>query len=36
VPPLSVGPEDEAEHARAVVRRRDRLSRRAARGPRSA
>jgi acyl-CoA hydrolase len=33
VPPLAVGPEDEQEHARAVVRRRDRLSRRAARGP---
>lgn len=36
VPPLLVGPEDEEEHARAVVRRRDRLSRRAARGPRTA
>ncbi len=32
VPPLLVGPDDEAEHARAVGRRRDRLSRRAARG----
>lgn len=36
VPPLLVGPEDEEDYARAVVRRRDRLSRRAARGPRSA
>jgi acyl-CoA hydrolase len=36
VPPLEVGPEDEAEYARAVVRRRDRLNRRAARGPRPA
>ena len=36
VPPLLVGPEDEAEYARAVVRRRERLNRRAARGPRSA
>lgn len=36
VPPLLVGPGDEEEHARAVARRRDRLSRRAARGPRPA
>lgn len=36
VPPLLVGPEDEVEYARAVVRRRERLNRRAARGPRSA
>ena len=36
VPPLLVGPEDEEEHARAVVRRRERLNRRAARGPRPA
>ena len=36
VPPLLVGPGDEDEYARAVVRRRDRLSRRAARGPRPA
>ena len=36
VPPLLVGPGDEEEHARAVVRRRDRLSRRVDRGPRPA
>lgn len=36
VPPLLVGAGDEEEHARAVARRRDRLSRRAARGPRPA
>ncbi len=36
VPPLLVGPGDEDEHARAVVRRRDRLTRRAARGARPA
>lgn len=36
VPPLKVGPGDEEEHARAVARRRDRLSRRAERGPRPA
>ena len=36
VPPLLVGPGDEVEHARAVARRRDRLTRRAARGPRPA
>jgi acyl-CoA hydrolase len=36
VPPLLVGPGDEAEHDRAVARRRDRLSRRAARAPRPA
>jgi acyl-CoA hydrolase len=36
VPPLLVGPGDEEEHARAVARRRDRLTRRAARGPRPA
>ncbi len=36
VPPLLVGPEDEEEHARAVVRRRERLNRRAVRGPRPA
>jgi len=36
VPPLLVGPGDEEDHARAVVRRRDRLNRRAERGPRPA
>ena len=36
VPPLLVEPGDEEEHARAVERRRDRLNRRAARGPRPA
>ena len=32
VPPLFVGPGEEAEHAAAVVRRRERLNRRATRG----
>ena len=36
VPPLLVGPGDEEEHAVALARRRDRLSRRAARNPRPA
>jgi acyl-CoA hydrolase len=33
IPPLLVGDEDREENARAEVRRRDRLNRRAARGP---
>lgn len=33
VPPLLVGPDDREEYARAEVRRRERLNRRAARGP---
>jgi len=36
VPPLRVEPGDDEEYARAVDRRRDRLNRRAARGPRPA